>query len=87
MGVSHIYRKIFQATGEKLFLKASDYYLYATLHFSSWKDGAAGFKYRTDKGFKNNYGLLEGITGVGLALMAALDTDTVPAWDRCLLIS
>jgi hypothetical protein len=53
----------------------------------TWKDGPAGFKFYTDSKYENYYGILEGITGIGLSLIAALDPATTPAWDRCLLLS
>jgi lantibiotic modifying enzyme len=87
MGVSHIYRRAYIATGDDLFLKGAEQWLQESLDMATWKDGLAGFKYLTHKGYENNYDLLEGITGIGLALIAALDEDTKPAWDRCLLLS
>jgi lantibiotic modifying enzyme len=87
MGVSHIYRRAYLATGNDLFLKGAEQWLQHTLKMATWKDGLAGFKYLTHEGYENNYDLLEGITGIGLALIAALDEDVKPAWDRCLLLS
>ncbi|MEP7143442.1 MAG: lanthionine synthetase C family protein [Ferruginibacter sp.] len=87
MGVSHIYRRAYIATGNSFFLNGADQWLQQTLQMASWKNGLAGFKYHTPNGYENNYNLLEGITGIGLALIAALDKDTTPAWDRCLLLS
>jgi len=31
--------------------------------------------------------LLQGRIGIGLGLLAAVDRETAPAWDRCLLLS
>lgn len=87
MGISHIYRRMYSATGEKAFLKGSQNWLRETLHMATWKDGPAGFKYRTAEGYKNSYNLLDGITGIGLAMIAAIDGASVPSWDGCLLIS
>lgn len=87
MGVSHIFRRAYMAAGDNVFLEGAENWLEQTLQMARWNDGLAGFKYRTHNGYENNYNLLEGITGIGLALIAALDTETKPAWDRCLLIS
>ncbi|MEJ7677394.1 MAG: lanthionine synthetase C family protein [Segetibacter sp.] len=87
MGVSHIYRRAYIATGDNLFLKGAQLWLQQTLQMAALKDGLNGFKYLTHKGYENNYNLLDGITGIGLGLIAAIDTDTSPAWDRCLLLS
>lgn len=87
MGISHMYRRMFRATGDKAFLEGSQQWLKETLFMATWQDGLAGFKYKTAKGFKNSFNLLEGITGIGLAMIAAVDETTLPSWDRCLLLS
>lgn len=87
MGVSHIFRRVYKSTGDTIFLEGAENWLEQTLQISPWKYGLADFKYFTRNGYENNYTLLEGITGIGLALLAALDTNTAPAWDRCLLLS
>jgi hypothetical protein len=45
------------------------------------------FKSYANGKYEDSYGMLEGVTGTGLALIAALDPATIPAWDRCLLLS
>lgn len=87
MGTSHIYRRAHAVTGDNLFLKGAEQWLQQSLQMENWKDGLTGFKYLTRNGYENNYNLLEGTTGIGLALIAALDRDTLPSWDRCLLLS
>jgi lantibiotic modifying enzyme len=86
-GVSQIFRRAYMASGERPFLEGAERWIEQTLQFASWKDGLAGFKYYTQKGYQNNHNLLEGITGIGLALIAAVDANTTPSWDRCLLLS
>ena len=52
-------------------------------------DGIAGFKFWKTKelgGWKNEFALLDGVTGVGLALISAI-SDIEPKWDECLLLS
>ncbi|SFE76798.1 Lanthionine synthetase C-like protein [Chitinophaga sp. CF118] len=86
-GIAHIYRRAYLATEDPLFLEGADHWLQQTLQMNTWKDGLAGFKFYADEKYINCYGLLEGITGLGLVLIAALDPATTPAWDRCLLLS
>jgi lantibiotic biosynthesis protein len=62
-------------------LLGADHWIKQTLQLKS------GLKFSRDGGYETAYGLLEGMTGIGLALIAALDPDTAPAWDRCLLLS
>jgi lantibiotic modifying enzyme len=87
MGISHIYRRIYLATGDPLFQAAAENWLQLTLQMPVKKQGPAAFQYRSESGFEKNFSLLNGISGIGLALVAAADNDTLPDWDRCLLIS
>lgn len=86
-GISHIYRRSYLLTGQFALLKGADKWLAYTLQLNNRKDGAAGFKFYAKDSYENSYGLLEGITGIGLSLIAALDNNNAPAWDRCLLLS
>lgn len=87
MGVSHIYRRAYLATGDSMLLKGAEKWLQHTLEMTTWQDGLAGFKYYTVQGYENNYNLLEGVAGIGLSLITALDKNIIPAWDRCMLMS
>lgn len=86
-GISHIYRRAYLTTGNPLLLEGAEHWLQQTLRMNTWKDGPAGYKFNANGTYENSYNLLEGITGVGLALTAALDPHTAPGWDRCLLLS
>jgi lantibiotic biosynthesis protein len=86
-GIAHIYRRAYLSLGDPHLLLAAEHWLQQTLQMKTWKDGAAGFKFYSEGKYENNYGILEGIAGIGLTLIAALDPDTLPAWDRCLLLS
>ena len=87
MGVSHLFRRVHLAAGDSSLLEGSENWLEQTLQMRTWEDAPAGFKFYTQYGYQNNYNLLEGITGIGLGLIAALDKDNAPDWDRCLLMS
>ncbi|SEM93605.1 Lanthionine synthetase C-like protein [Chitinophaga rupis] len=86
-GIAHIYRRMALDNQDALLLQGADKWLQATLEMNTWQDGLAGYKFFAHPDYQNSYNLLEGITGVGLALIAAVDTQTAPAWDRCLLLS
>jgi len=86
-GITHIYRRMALHNQDALLLQGADKWLQATLELNTWQDGLAGYKFFAHPDYHNSYNLLEGITGVGLALIAAVDTQTQPAWDRCLLLS
>lgn len=86
-GIAHIYRRAYLTLKDPRLLLGAEHWLQQTLQMKTWKDGLAGFKFYADEKYVNSYGVLEGIAGIGLSLIAALDPATPPAWDRCLLLS
>ena len=64
------------------------YWIGRTLSMAKFEDGLAGYKtwQGAERGFRNEYGLLEGIAGIRLVLLAYL-SDEEPTWDECLLLS
>lgn len=93
-GNAHIFNRLWQATGEELFREAALTWFKETLTlrvpdkgiggFRSWSPGM-GAKSAQDP-WVNSEGLLEGATGIGLALMAGL-YPVLPEWDRMLMVS
>ncbi len=91
-GLGHLYNRLYQATGEEKLGEASRRWFQRTLDFRSPGEGLAGYRafwiaedgvtqsWRTDPGF------LEGVAGIGLALLGAL-SDFEPAWDRIMALS
>jgi hypothetical protein len=72
------------------FKNAADYWFQATLKMARFPNGLAGFKALHMEDGKpfwvNEYGLLEGISGRGLAMLTYY-YEMEPAWDECLLLS
>lgn len=88
-GISHIYNRLYQHTGIERFKEAAIYWLEDTLNKAVFTDGLAGYKAwhtRLHGGWKNEAGLLEGVSGIGLVLLAAV-SEIEPKWDECLLLS
>jgi lantibiotic modifying enzyme len=88
-GISHIFNRMYHYTGNEECKDTALYWYDQTLKFATYKDGFAGFKvWRTEEygGWIKEYGFLEGVSGIGLALISAI-SDIEPAWDRSLLIS
>lgn len=90
-GLSHLFHRLYQATGEPAFLAAARRWLERTLE--QWRpgEGIGGFRCRGrladgQMGWILNPGFLTGAAGIGLALLAAA-TPVNPAWDRVLLLS
>ncbi len=88
-GIAHIFNRMYINTGREEFKDALEYWFDETLKMARFEDGLAGFKaWWTEKygGWVNQKGFLEGIAGIGLALISAI-SDIEPAWDECLLLS
>ncbi|MBK9286010.1 MAG: lanthionine synthetase C family protein [Sphingobacteriaceae bacterium] len=87
-GMAHIYNRFYKETKLKEFDDARLYWLNETLKMSKYDDGIAGYKTWEESGWKNNDSLLEGVTGIGLALLGFLSENPEDLnWDTCLLLS
>ncbi len=85
-GIEHIYRRAWLHTKDPVLLEGATHWLEQTLQMNTHKDGPGGFRFFGKDAYENSYGILEGVAGIGLSLMAAIDRDTDPAWDRCILL-
>ncbi|WP_440133844.1 lanthionine synthetase C family protein [Chitinophaga sancti] len=83
-GIAHIFNRAYLQTKEPLFQQGAEKWLQHTIDLY---ESAAGLGFYADGKYEIKEGILEGIAGVGLALIAAVDKDTDPAWDRCILLS
>ncbi len=88
-GVMHVYQYMYKETKEELFKETSDFWMREGLTMAIHQNGQAGYMQWSggeNEGWRNETNLLEGITGIGLAIisyLAPFDTK----WDECLLIS
>jgi len=86
-GIAHIFNRFYHETKLTEFKEAANFWIEQTLEMAYHKDGLAGFKaYHGENNWIKNYGLLEGIAGIGLALMSHISEED-PLWDSCLLLS
>ncbi|MEO6725745.1 MAG: lanthionine synthetase C family protein, partial [Blastocatellia bacterium] len=91
-GNAHIFNRAYQATGNARFREAALAWYERALAFQRPGEGIGGFSIRemndagTEAYWVNQPGLLDGIAGVALSLLAAC-TNLEPNWDRSLLIS
>lgn len=88
-GVAHIFNRLYIDTKIDLFKDAFDYWIEETLKMAKFEDGLAGFKHYSglEQGYwRNDYGFLEGIAGIGLTLISKV-SDIEPAWDELFLLS
>ena len=73
-------------SGHTEFLDAASHWTRATLDHGQSPAAAAGYQFlTTGNHYVSSYSLLEGITGVGLALLALLDSDTL-GWEQGILL-
>lgn len=86
VGIAHIFNRFYQKTHLEIFKETAIYWYEKTLEMSHFTDGLAGYKSVSGNTWQKNTGLLEGITGIGLALISAI-SETEPRWDSALLLS
>jgi lantibiotic modifying enzyme len=89
-GLAHIFNRLYQATHDEIFAIASRYWIERTLQFSKPGDGPAGYRFlaadnKGQSGWQARYGILSGIAGIGLSLLAA-SSALEPCWDRIFLL-
>ena len=90
-GLGHLFNRMYQATGETMFLREAHASFELLLEMRRPGDGVAGYsalfpRDKTGDGWEDNASLLTGAAGIALAFLAAA-TDIEPAWDRLLMAS
>ncbi|MDR2585329.1 MAG: lanthionine synthetase C family protein [Prevotellaceae bacterium] len=87
-GIAHIFWNLYQDTRLEKFKETTDYWMNVTSQMDRYTDGMAGFKaWRTEEygGFVKSDSLLEGISGIGLALLSQMECKGI-TWDECLML-
>jgi hypothetical protein len=90
-GLAHLFNRFWQATGDETFAAAARFWIERTLELRVPGEGIAGFRaWHAEPTSHGEWvaepGFLEGVTGIGLVLLAAVST-VEPEWDRILLVS
>ncbi len=91
-GLAHLFNRMYQETGEPQLAAISRHWFEHALDFRQPGQGLAGylaFSFEDDavtEKWRADPGLLEGVAGIGLALLGGLG-DFEPAWDRVLMLS
>jgi len=88
-GIAHIFNRMYINTKIEDFRQTSDYWFNETLKMARFEDGLAGYKaWHPDlpEKWTNELELLEGVAGIGLAIISRL-SETDLHWDECLLLS
>lgn len=85
-GLSLLFYKAYTLTQDKQYIEPCKFWLEKTLHMEQQKSHSAGFLFHFgSQGWKEAYGILNGISGVGLTLLSLLQTTTCD-WTKSLFI-
>ncbi|HEY6249060.1 MAG TPA: lanthionine synthetase C family protein [Candidatus Angelobacter sp.] len=90
-GLAHIFNRIYHATREEVFARAAHFWIQRTLQFRTPNTSAAGYSVMAANPagtmeFQQKFGLIEGIAGIGLSLLAAT-SNIEPQWDRMFMVN
>lgn len=85
-GIAQIFNRMYLNTGINQFKVAFEYWVKETINYSKFEDGLAGYKTSFGNLFKNEYSLLEGVAGVGLSLLASINSEQYSSWDSLFLL-
>lgn len=88
VGIAHIYARMYNYTNIELYRETAEYWYGITLEKAEYLDGIAGYKqfHGKDVPLVNEFGLFEGVSGIGLSLISAI-SNIEPKWDNTLLLS
>ena len=87
VSIAQFYNRLYYYTGEPLFRETAIYWFKATLILGRNADAPTGYIfYFGGKGWLVTDDLLNGVCGVGLGLLSAVDTDTMD-WDEAMMFS
>ena len=82
----HIFNRMYHATNNPDFKEAALYWLNDTIEKSKGESNYAGYTFFDTGDINNNYSLLGGLSGVGLALLSSIQ-EYEPLWDECVMLS
>lgn len=87
-GVALLYYRMYCNTQKNSFRQTAQRWLDIVLSMANHESGLANYKfYKGDeRGWENNTTLLEGIAGVGIVL-STINSNDIPTWDECFLLS
>lgn len=85
-GLMHIYNILYKKTKNPAFFDQSVYWFKYTLSEGDQSGFLGGYKFLSPNGWVSKCDLLEGLAGVGMAMLTLLTVGEA-RWDRCLLLS
>ncbi len=87
-GLVHVFNRAYHRTKDPIYMDSANFWIGQTLKMAKYAGGIAGFKtwQNESKEWINSYSLLDGVSGIGLALISAV-SDIEPKWDESVLLS
>lgn len=86
-GIGQVFHRMYRYSNDPKFRTAAQYWFDQTKKKAIHKDGIEGYKtWNGEKGWVNETNLLEGVSGIKLALYC-WENNIDPDWDSCLLLS
>lgn len=88
-GIAYMYYRMFLDSQIEIFREASLFWLQETIRMPKFKKALSNFKkwFPNEVDSKSEFGILEGVTGIGLVFMALELDENINSWDQCLLLS
>lgn len=84
-GIAIIYLTFYHETGNETYRQTARRWLNIMLEMDTHSDGAAGYIHFDPSGSYSDYGLLEGLSGIGLTLLGFLSAEKQD-WQKCFLM-
>jgi lantibiotic modifying enzyme len=86
-GVGYLYMKLFKQTGHPLFKETADHWYRETCALGN-KNGPAGYLFQVgENSWAPASGILEGLGGIALSLLAYAGPAAQDHWDECMFLS
>lgn len=85
-GIASIFYRMWWNTKNDIYLTAANYWINETLHMAKFQHGIAGYVYKKTNHILKGYHLLEGVSGIALAMLF-ISSMKEPVWDSCIMIS
>ena len=88
VGIAHFFSRFYNYTQVEEFRQAAEYWYGETLNYAKYSDGLCGYKHlhQMPDQFVSLPGMLEGVSGIGLCLISAIE-NIEPKWDKAFLLS
>lgn len=87
-GVGYIYLNLYKKTGNAIFKDTAQYWLDQTVNFAKAGQGTEGYLFNFSKsGLQPQTNILNGLGGVGLFYLSALNDELNPDWNECFFLS